>query len=86
MYEQSIQGRHMRKYTHGKTAHENTDNNKTEVVTEHAHTDRNTCNTLTSWVKEGLEAVGLFKTFEKETIVCTASIVLQVPMQYSCMP
>ena len=32
--------------TDGQTAYVKTNKNRTEVVTEHAHTDRSTCNTL----------------------------------------
>jgi hypothetical protein len=47
LYEQRIHERDMGNYTHGQTALVNTNKNETEDVTEHAHTYRNTCNTLT---------------------------------------
>ena len=45
-----MHGRHMGTYTHGQTAYVNTNKNRTEVVIEHAHSDRNTCNTPTRFV------------------------------------
>ena len=40
----------MGKYTHGQTAYVNTNIHGRKVVTEHAHTYRNTCDTLTRFV------------------------------------
>ncbi len=54
---QRIQERDMGKYTHGQTAYLNANKNRTEVVTEHAHTYRNTCNTL-KWFVVQREIVG----------------------------
>ncbi len=62
MYEQRIQGRHMGKYTYGQPACVNTNKNRSEVVTEHAHTDRNTCNALTRFVvKREIVGSGRFR-------------------------
>jgi hypothetical protein len=43
----------MGKYTHEQTAYVNTYKNRTAVVTDHAHPDRNTCNTRTPFVVQG---------------------------------
>jgi hypothetical protein len=50
MHVQRIQERHMGMYIDVQTAHVNTNKNRTDVVTQHAHTHRSTCNTLTRCV------------------------------------
>ncbi len=44
------QDRHMAMCTDGQMAYMNQNKNRTEVVTEHAHTERNTCNAQTRFV------------------------------------
>ncbi len=47
-----------RKYRHTQTVYVNTYKTRSEVVTEHAHTDRNTCNTLARFLVQR-EIVGV---------------------------
>jgi hypothetical protein len=76
MYEQRIQGGHMGGYTHGQTAYVNTNKNRAEIVIEHVHTDRNTCNTLTQFVvQRKIVGSGRFERFVVAKFRCQLRVI-----------